>query len=170
MYYKFDCDFPMTQDNTYFDIDDGIEIEGVASWARGISFAASLPHPIVIPITRIGDDPDPGLIPIPFNDQNLCIACPEVLHAILGCGVNNLQCYPAVLKDTDSGQEHPYFAINIVGFIKAADLGALKSMDATESHQACMFRLFEDSGTIVVNEPVRSALSHIQHLRFQRFV
>ena len=35
MYYKLDSEFPMSDEGVYFDIDDGVSIEGVRSWASG---------------------------------------------------------------------------------------------------------------------------------------
>lgn len=163
MIYKLDSNFPMTDDNTYYDINDGVEIPGVIGWARGEKFSVEIENPILIPITRIGDYEGSDLAVIPFNDANLCIATPEIANSLLECGITNLQIYPAILKDTDTGQEYSYVAINIIGF---ADLENLAKANKENPDQPFMFRLKKNSGTIVINEKVKSSLEKFQYLEF----
>ncbi len=185
MFYKLDCDFPMTDDATYFDIHDDIDIDGITSWARGTRFTVAPPIPIRVPITRIGDDDDAGLLPVPFNDQNLCIAIPEIIQALKNCGVENIQIYPAELIDTNTQQKYSYFAVNIIGLVRAADLGASRwinldgdarsdtyfehlLVDRKKAEGAAMFRLYEDSSSIIVNQVVKQALEKFPYLRFEQ--
>jgi hypothetical protein len=183
VYYKLDSQFPMTDDNTYFDIDDGITIDGIASWARGEPLTATPPNPIVIAIEKIGEADDDSLRPIAFNDANLCIATPEIVNALIACGVNNIQTYPAILKDVTTEREYPYFAINIIGLVKAADLkksdwinldGEARmdtvfidlALDKDKIRGFDLFRLYEDTGTIIISEKVKKALENFADLTF----
>lgn len=183
MYYKLDSEFPMTDDETYFHISDGVAIDGIASWARGEPFTVTPPNPIVINIEKIGESDDPSLRPIAFNDANLCIAIPAIVDALIASGVNNIQSYPAVLRDVTTQQEYPYCAINIIGLIKAADLS--KSdwvnldgdarmdtvfldlvLDTDKIRSYDLFRLYEDTGTIIISERVKKSLEHFPDLTF----
>lgn len=183
MYYKLDSDFPMTDDNTYFHISDGIEIDGIASWARGEPLIATPPNPIVITIEKIGDSDDLSLRPIAFNDANLCVAIPEIVDALIACGINNIQTYPAILRDVTTQKEYPYCAINIIGLIKAADLsksdwinldGEARMdtvfldlvLDTDKIRSYDLFRLYEDTGTIIISEKVKKSLEHFPDLIF----
>ena len=183
MYYKLDSEFPMSDEGVYFDVDDGVSIEGVRSWASGEALPDTLPGPIVIEIEKTGDADEDALRPIAFNDANLCIATPEIVEALRACGLPNLQFYPAVLRDRVSGKERPYFAINIIGCVAAADLkksdwinldGAARGdsvfldlvLDKDKLPGLEIFRLAEDTGTIVVSARVKQALAHCEDLVF----
>lgn len=165
MIYALDSEFPMTDDDTYYLISDGIEIPGVIGWARGEKFSIEIDNPILIPITKIGDNIDSDLAVIPFNDAYLCIATPEIAHCLLECGITNLQIYPAILKDTDTDQEYSYVAINIIGF---ANLKELLQRAQENPEQSFLFRLENDSGVIVINEKVKLALEKFQYLDFRK--
>lgn len=184
MYYKLDSEFPLTDCGSYFDIHDGLSFEGVRSWACGEVLPDTLPCPIVIEIEKVGDpDDDAAVRPIAFNDANMCIATPAIVDALRACGLENLQFYPAVLRDSGSGTEWPYFAINILGCVAAADLkksdwinldGAARGdsvfmdlvLDQDKLPGLEMFRLAEDTGTIIVSERVKQALAHCDDLQF----
>lgn len=163
MYYIFDSDFPTTSDGTYFDIDDGVELDGIDNWARGVRFEVTPPNPIEIRITRIGEDHTSLLYPIPFNDQNICIASPQIVDILKRCSVDTIEIYPAVLRDTDTGAEHTFFAINITSLIKAADL-----FKSSQIKPDKIFRLFESRGQIIVTEEIKQALEEIPNLTFRK--
>lgn len=165
MIYALDSEFPMTDDNTYYDISDGVEIPGVISWARGEKFSVEINNPILIPITRIGEDIDSDLAVIPFNDANLCIAKPEIVQALVNCGLDNLQTFPAILQDTDTGQEYSYVAINIIGRGKIPDLVRLSTENPDKPF---MLRLENNSGIIAISESVKRALENFQFLTFRK--
>jgi hypothetical protein len=183
IYYKFDSTFPMTDDDTYFDIDDGLDFEGIKSWALGAYFTAIPPNPIMVSITRIGESKDPNLIPIPFNDANMCLASPEVVNALKSVGVDNIQIFPAILKDSDTNKEYFYFALNIIGVQKVSDLSASEwtnfddearmdtifeslLIDEKKVVDANIFRLHEDMGTIIISEALKRSLEKIPYLTF----
>lgn len=174
----------MADDNTYYDIDDGIQFDGVKSWALGRPFEKSPPNPIIVHIEKIGASLDPGVIPSPFHDAYMCLATPEIVSAMRSRGVNNIDAYPALLRDTATGAEFEYFAVNIIGIMKVADLDESEwtnldgdaKMDTIfeklvvkedEIRGIDIFRLYEDTGTILISERVKRALEHIPFLTFQ---
>lgn len=184
MYYKLDCAFPMADDNTYYDIEDGLQFDGIKSWALGHTFAKSPPNPIIVPITKIGTSTDPIVVPSPFHDAFMCLATPDVVAAMKGCGVNSIDVYPAILQDTQTGVQFPYFAVNIIGIVKVADLdesewtnldGEAKMdtifeslvIDSSRARNWDIFRMYEDTGTILISERVKRALEHIPFITFQ---
>lgn len=185
MYYKLDSKVPRSgEDDTYYHFKDGLQFPGVKSWASGQHFQAALPTPIVVPITQIGPPSDEPVIPCPFNDANMCLATPEIVTALHSGGVNNIDVYPAILRDTVTGIEFQYFAVNIIGgLVKAADIdksewtnieGEAKAdtifeklvVDESKTHGLDIFRMYEDTGTILINERIKKVLEHIPFLTF----
>lgn len=184
MYYKLDSIFPRSgDDEAYYDFEDGLQFPGVKSWALGQPFPTALPNPIIVPITQIGDSDEP-VVPCPFNDANMCLATPEIVAAMRSRGVDNIDVYPAILRDAATGREFEYFAVNIIGIMKVADLdesvwtnldGEAKVdtifeklvVQEDEARGIDIFRLYEDTGTILISERVKRALEHIPFLTFQ---
>jgi len=184
MYYKLDSTFPRSgEDEAYYHFKDGLQFPGVKSWASGQPFQSVLPNPIVVPIAQIGPSDEP-VIPCPFNDGNMCLTTPEIVTAMRSRGVDNIDVYPALLRDTATGAEFEYFALNIIGIMKVADLDESEwtnldgeaKMDTIfeklvvkedEIRGIDIFRLYEDTGTILISERVKRALEHIPFLTFQ---
>lgn len=181
MYYRLMSDYPMSEDNVYYDVNDGIDFDGVRSWALGQRFDKSPPNPIVVPITLTGpwDDPQPP----PMVDGYMCLMNPQMIEALRSSGVDNIDIYPAVMRDTDTGKEFPYFGVNILGLFKVADLnrsewvnldGEAKLdtiftdlvIDDSQTYGFHLFRLYESTGTILISERIKAALAHIPFLRF----
>jgi hypothetical protein len=183
MYFQLRYNYPMTADNTYYFIDDGIDFEGIDSWALGKLITQTPPNPIIVSITKIGDSDDPDLIPAPFIDAYMCLATPEIVSALQSAGVDNIQIFPAILKDTETNKEYKYYAVNIIGILKAADLDASEwvnfdgeakmdtifeslVIDKTKTRESYIFRLYEDTGTIIIHEKVKLALEKFEYLSF----
>jgi hypothetical protein len=103
------------------------------------------------------------------------------------CGVDNIDTYPAVLVDNANEREFRYFAVNILGLVAAADLSKSQwsnfdsaarldthfeslAVDPAKARGHLMFRLAEDTGTIIVHAKVKQALESagIPMLRFSQ--
>lgn len=161
MHYILDSEFPMLDDTTYYDIDDGIELEGIKSWASGIPFQVVPQEPIVVPITRIGESQHVELIPIPFNDANMCLANAEIA-SILSHHPESVALFRATLTDTDTQKEYPYFAINIINLVSKSQINVKN--DEVSVHIA---RLMENKSTIVISAQLKGELKHIPYLQFR---
>jgi hypothetical protein len=93
--------------------------------------------------------------PIPFASERL-------LTVLAAAGVDNLQTFAAVLR-VRSGPEHAgYSVLNVIGLVDATDAEA--SADAlvlspARSRGLSMFRLFQNPGTLLVDDHVLDALN-----------
>lgn len=151
-------------------------IDGV-NWEAGRRHARPVPKPLTLelePLNRASSDHGPelpeyftGTIPL-FRD--------DLVDALAGAGVDNLDLYDVLVRDPDDGKTYSnYKAVNIIGVVSAADMGASKAtvhtggpvidvefdnlvLDEARPRGALIFRLAEATGTIVVHERLRDHL------------
>jgi hypothetical protein len=172
MYYVLDCPTPDAENDGYLDIDDGIDIDGIDSWSAGERFTVSVPNPISVEAIPEGEYTGP---PVEMHDGNLLLMSNRLVGALREAGVDNLDCYPAVIVNVETKKKHQYQAVNIIGLVAAADLGKSEwsSYDGDASYDASfeglsvreeaargalMFRLAENTGIILVHEKVKDHL------------
>jgi hypothetical protein len=104
----------------------------------------------------------------------------DMIDVLQKSGVANLECFPALLKDPETGTEYKnYQAINIVGLVSCLDRQNSKVMshsnglnsdadfealfiDEKKAQGHLLFRLAENVSAIVVHESVRAALINAQ--------
>lgn len=172
MYYRIGYTYPKDDDGGHYMIEDGIDFDGVPSWALGRRFQASLPNPIVLELVPVsdftGEPPD-------MFDEYMCLMSRTMVRAISAAGADNLDVYPVVLEDRQNGRRFDYYAVNIVGLVEAADLAQSEwdnldgepkldthfdSLVVDESKAAghLIFRLAEDSSAIIIHDKVKAAL------------
>ena len=153
-----------------------------------LSLGQKLPDDIPLPLRYeidmddFGPDPDDiggeegedvrqsPLMPTTFLPDPLFRA--DFLLALQQAGVANIDSYPVVISNPETGEEnHDYVAANIIGLIACADLGQSQSEELAESHVfrklvidpkrtrgADFFRLAECSVEILVSERILKAL------------
>jgi hypothetical protein len=184
MYFKLGYDYPMDEDGGYYMPKDGLDFEGVESWALGRPFAKPPPDPIRIELVPVADFTGE---PASMFDRYMCLMSPPMVDALRRCGVDNIDTYPAVLVDNANEREFRYFAVNILGLVAAADLSKSQwsnfdsaarldthfeslAVDPAKARGHLMFRLAEDTGTIIVHAKVKQALESagIPMLRFSQ--
>ncbi len=126
------------------------------------------------------------LLPYFFGRRNPLMTV-EFFAALQACGVDNLEAYPAELRESSEGRPlaGAWVAVNVIGLIAAADLDQSISslepglgtrsferlvIDAARARGARMFRLAEDPTHVWVDEPLRLHLraAGFTHLRFWR--
>lgn len=134
-------------------------------------------------------EPDEENIPIPINidfepfrgyigpPRELCdvgvpIMSKRLADALAEVGVDNLQLFPVILRNTVTGQVYDYQAYKVVGLVAAADLSASEStvhdnkpvadvsfeklvVDESKPHSLLIFRLAEDISALLVHDKVR---------------
>ncbi len=146
-------------------------IDGV-NWYAGARFSRAIPQPF-----RCELDPDvPGELPWLFKGP-VPLMHEKMIEALRDAGVDNLDCYDALIVDPEDGSEWTeYKAVNVIGQISAVDLGKSRfdpeqphrliamSFDAVEIDPSrvrgpLLFRLAESVTGIVVHETVRSRLT-----------
>lgn len=107
-----------------------------------------------------------------------CLMAYELVEALQGVGVDNLQIFPAVLTDsTTAAVREDYAVVNIVGKVAAADLQHSQALslgggqvftaltvDPKRGKDLLMFRLAESLVDVIVHEKVAEAIA-ARHLR-----
>lgn len=177
MYYMLGCFGPLDRDRA--SLENIPKFEGV-SWLSGARTEAALPDPIEVDL-----DTDEGDAMVPMFQVGILMMSDEMIAAIREAGVDNLDCYNAVIRDPNAGIVYSnYKAVNIVGVIACADLGASEHVpygtpvidvdfdslviDETKTYGALMFRLAECITGIVVHDKVKQCLEDrgIKYLDF----
>lgn len=97
----------------------------------------------------------------------------ELIKTIQGVGVDNIEVYPAVLVNSETGEEfHDWHAaVNVIGLVSCADIDASRTqpladthffhelkIDMTKTMGLLMFRLAEQPSDIIVHEKVAQAI------------
>jgi hypothetical protein len=136
-------------------------------------------YPVQTPLVYELDPDYPGQLQ-PMYKAAAPIMREDLLDALASAGVDNLQLFDAVLRDPGTGATHKnYKAVNVVGVVSAADLGASKMMGTTDStlvdadfHRLVfrddvppdllLFRLAESVNAIVVHEDVKRVVEQRQ--------
>lgn len=175
MYYVLSYDVPQDEDGGYFDVEDGLELDGIESWSLGRRLDAAPTEPISVDIVPV--DGYTGL-PSEMYDGNLCLMAARLVETLQSVGVDNLETYRAVLRNTSTGETYDYRAVNIVGAVAAADL--VRSdwsshdadprfdvnfdrlvVDESATRDLLLFRLAENTGVILIHERVRDHLAAV---------
>ena len=172
MYFKLDYDYPMDEDGGYYVPKDGVDFDGIESWSLGRPFTQPPPDPIRLDLVPVGGFTGE---PAAMFDRYMCLMSPPIVDALRRSGVDNIDTYPVILVDAANEREFHYFGVNILGLVAAADLGKSQwsnfdgaarldthfdtlALDPAKARGHLMFRLAEDTGTIIVHEKVKQAL------------
>ena len=172
MYYILHYNTPEDEEGGYPDINDGLQFDGFKSWSLGRHFDASLPNPIIVNFMPVDGYQGP---PADMYNESMCLMRTRMVKVLEEEGVTNLDTYPAVLKNEETGETYDYRAVNIIGLLSAADLSKSKwesydgdalydvnfdslEIDKDAARGLLIFRLAENSLTIVVHEKIRNRL------------
>lgn len=141
-------------------------------WQFGRIFTSEPDQPVIVVIPDAELESDL----MPFFDSNPVVSN-EFYETLLKAGVDNLDAYDAVLRSEDGTVEFKGFkAINIIGLISATGsstgtrtgfTGDYKSIsasmdgfsiDASKTKKMLMFRLAENTSTIIVHKSVKQEI------------
>jgi len=145
---------------------------------RGVSFnmGRRIDLPIATPL-RFELDPDWGRDIAVFTGSRIPIMRKDLIQALRDAGVDNIDVYDAVVVDPrDQKQVHDYQAVNIIGLVSAANLGAsdyesfgeAPSVDALFGNPvidekraagALMFRMQESVMTVMVHDRIKREIA-----------
>jgi len=154
------------------DIDDGVEVPGVRSWHTGERIPISVATPIELEATPKGRYHG---LPVEMRDGNLLLMSERLVKALREAGVDNLDCYAAIIRNVRSNETYDYHVVNIIGVISAADIAKSEAtiqdsdprfgvsfeslaLQPEAARGALLFRLSENINAIVVEESVRNHL------------
>lgn len=148
----------------------GPDFEG--NWRLGRILAGAVPQPLVYVL-----DSDYEGQPKPvYYEKAIPVMRDDVVAALQGAGVDNIQYFDAVLVNPTTGQRHTnYKAYNIVGLVACADMGSSEVMDPSSARMGdidfgglvideakaaghLLFRLAENVNAVVVHEHVKRAI------------
>lgn len=140
-----------------------------APWFHGGRLSGEFPSPLVYTL----DPTRPGSVAVMYSGESYPVMRDDLVEALLAAGVDNLQLFPAVMRDPATGAEHKnYKAFNIVGVVSAADISNSVLMgtsdatmidvdfeslaiDETKAVPFRMFRLAESVNAIIVDDAVK---------------
>ena len=169
-YYMMEC-YPKQGDASIAEYPD--PEDPYSSWITGTRFEGDVPQPLVFeirhPESRRMRSMFTPIVPLMRDD---------LVQALRACGVDNLDCYEAVIRETKTGVEHRnYKAVNVIGLVAAVDLDAsdtvkigigddrlttrvVKSLvlDENKAHGQPLFRLAKKRSALVVHDKVATYL------------
>jgi hypothetical protein len=167
MYYMLGCFGPLDRDRAM--LGNVPEIEGL-SWITGRRIDVPVPTPFEVDL-----DTSEGDALVPMFEMGVLMLTQEMIAALEGAGVDNLDTYDAIIHDRAQGIQHTgYKAVNIIGVVACADLGASRYeafgrpvidvdfdslvIDEKRIRGPLMFRLAECVTGIVIHERVKQRL------------
>lgn len=145
------------------------------SWHSGTPFRAEATqpykHPPQVPIVTTIEKGDEGVM-AEFWDNPVPLMTRKLYQLLVGSGVDNLDVYPAEIREEVSGKIHSdYVAFNLIGSFAATDLQASKytdneapqtdggftslKLDESKAQGLLLFRLAEAVNAIVVHEKIK---------------
>jgi hypothetical protein len=156
------------------------ELSSDYPWYTGKVVAYEVDSPMVYELDDPGgyyDEEDECKEPLNlkslYDGEAFPVMSNDLFEALKAAGVDNLQVFPAHLKESDTGTLHTdYWAFNVLGLISAADMEASTLMphakpgsldihfdslviDESKTHGQHLFRLAENCSAIMVSEQVR---------------
>jgi hypothetical protein len=139
-------------------------------WMMGEIITREVPRPFIFNL-----DPEyPGKMK-PMYEGGILLMRDDLLSALSNAGVDNLQVFPALIRDKKNGQDYEnYKAVNIIGVIACADMAQSVRMDPEDDDSdiidvnfdslfidekkargSLLFRLAESVSAIIVHQQVR---------------
>jgi hypothetical protein len=106
-----------------------------------------------------------------FNTEP-CLMHVRLLEVLRSVGVDNIQAFPAILRDSSTGQEYAdYVAANIIGLVSCANIASSSSsplaggrffhklvIDPDRAEGLLLFRLAESKSDVIIHEKVARAI------------
>lgn len=147
---------------------------GDDNWWLGQRLDIEPPTPLVYEI----DEDDEGPLGPFYEELDAPLMSGPLVDALRSAGVDNLDTYDAVIRETRTGREHHgYKAVNIIGLVKAADessntkelgLGGKDGLIAAwfedlvvseeKARGMLFFRLAENVSTILIHKSVKEQI------------
>jgi hypothetical protein len=164
---------PDPEEGPFLEIhEEDISVEGADLWQTGDRFEERIATPIEFEATPHGGYKGP---PHDYFDGSIAFMSPRLVKVLRDNGVENLDLYPAVVKYRTTGETHSVFAFNLLGLISAVDEGKSQlssvdgdfkmdssiqgfEVDPSKARDLGMFRLAENSMTVLVHERIKRAI------------
>lgn len=189
MYYILDCDPILNEKGEGItETHNCFRVANIRLWTNGLPIKPEQEKNIPSPI-HIDFEPLRGYTGPPRELKDLCIPImsKRLANVLTEAGVDNIDYYPALLKNTETGEIYEYMAYKIIGLVSAADLDASEyetyddkpvadtsfyelAIDESKAHDQKFFRLAENTSAIMVHESVKKCIEEagIDTLKFMK--
>lgn len=176
MYYIMDCPLIISEEHggAMVELDNCFELAGISLWKTGSPLNSNRKKNIPNPV-ELGFDAYHGYNgpPPEMEDLGIPVMSKRLSEVLISAGVDNIEFFPAVLKNKETSQIYKYKVYNIVGKVAATDLqkseyetyrneppfadATIHKLVLNESsiHDLLLFRLAENLSTIIVHERVK---------------
>jgi hypothetical protein len=148
------------------------ELPSSVSFTAGRVIPKGVPKPIIFPVDTTAKNP-PG----DYLEFNIPVLSNRLLAAVTEAGVDNLQAFPALLRNSDTGEEWDgYQGINFLGLISCLAVAESKAksslpplysfnigemvIEESRADGALAFRLAESPAVLLVHKRLRDHLKH----------
>jgi hypothetical protein len=140
-------------------------------WMTGARINLVVPNPVVFEL----NPRYPGKL-CPMYESTIVLMSNALIGVLHAAGVDNLECFPARIRDSSRAQDiEDYKAVNVVGLIACADMTHSSydppedgedipmmfdelCIDDAKARGALFFRLYEAPSAMVVHQKVREAV------------
>jgi hypothetical protein len=136
---------------------NGALIKKLSHWDVNLNKGGALPADFETPVEFKIDQSTPGReMPTLFVVPTFVVRRP-FYDALVAAGVENVDAYPALIRDEPTGTEwKDYLFLNVVGVVKRSDLAASEARGTVPTPH--VFRLAEDTLRVVVTDHVHERL------------
>lgn len=188
MYYVIDCEsFEYDDGSAALTINNNFKLAGIRLWKTGKSIAEAKKENIPTPV-EINFDAYKGYTgePPSLEDLGIPLMSQKLANILISAGVDNLELFPAILKNNQTGQIFEYQVYNVIGRVAAMDLQASDyetyekmnqvgsasiyelALDESIIQDLLLFRLSENLSTLIVHESVKNKIveAGIQDITF----
>ena len=178
MYYIMDCEPIIREDGgAALSLNNNFELAGIWLWKTGLPIDIEEKNNVA-DIVELDFDAYNGYegLPTEIEDLGIPIMSKRLCDVLLNAGVDNLELFPAKLKNNQTSQVFDYYVYNILGLVAAMDLqkSAYETykgekpvadtaihelvIDESKVYDLLFFRLAENVSTIVVHESIKLAI------------
>lgn len=189
MYHIIKCPLIKNEENggVMVELDNCFELAGISLWKTGSPLdpdrKKNIPNPVELEFdTYFGYNGSPP----EMKDLCIPVMSTRLSDVLISAGVNNVEFFPAILKNRKTNQAYEYKIYNIVGKVAATDLKKSDYetyhneqpladttihklvLDESKIHNLLFFRLAEKLGTIIVHEKIKKHIedAKIDTIRF----
>lgn len=178
MYYVMECEPIIREDGgAVLSLNNTFKLAGIRLWKTGSPIKKerkdNVPNPVELDFDSYrGYDG----FPMEIEDLGIPVMSKRLCDVLTNAGVDNLELFPAKLKNNQTGQVFDYYVYNVLGLVAAMDLQKSEyetykgekpfadttihelAIDESKVNDLLFFRLAENVSTIIVHESIKLAI------------
>lgn len=180
-YYIMDCPLIVGDENSgvMLELDSHFKLAGIRRWWSGLPLKSerkkNIPTPVEFEFEAFQCYQGP---PQELDDLGIPVMSKRLINVLTEAGVDNIEFFPAILRNITTGQTYNYQVYNIIGLVAATDLEQSEYetyqkespiadtsihklvLDESKTHNLLLFRLAEDVSAIVVHERIKKQIEN----------